>query len=93
MEFTFAIGEFVATKEGVESCALGKAALSESEVKYLKSVGRVPIPIRLFILERHLQECPGGIQRSYLCRYMTWEGYKKETFNEIELTVYPKEVL
>lgn len=57
-----------------------------------------PVPAalpRLFVLERTAQECPGGVQKHYLCRALcqTAEGaslLSREplTFNEAELAPF-----
>ena len=44
--------------------------------------------VRLFVVGRKLEECPGGVQRHYVCRYHTSTGHFGTTFtefNEIEL--------
>lgn len=43
---------------------------------------------RMQIIERTLQECPGGMQRHYACRVFSAEGHVVDrifSFNEIEL--------
>lgn len=90
-DFLFQIGDFVTVKASAEELTLIKAQLTEAEIKLHKSQGRFPMPIRLIVLERRLQECPGGSQKHYLCRYWTREGFKTEFFNEIELAAYPEE--
>lgn len=46
--------------------------------------------IKLHIVERLYQECPGGVQRHYICRPIDYTGgtphVKCIQFNEIELT-------
>lgn len=47
--------------------------------------------MRLHIVERLYQECPGGVQRHYDCRPMSSKGIphmKYIRFNEIELKSY-----
>lgn len=69
--------------------------------QFVKHVGAVPYksdnppfwsdlsPMRLLVIERGLQECPGGVQRYYYCRSVKYSGhFHSEPFrlNEIELT-------
>ena len=91
-EFQFATGEHVTTKMALEDTKVVKSAMSEEYIKFETRSGNVIAPLRLFILERRLQECPGGTQKHYLCRYYVREGYKTELFNEIELVAYPNEL-
>jgi len=41
------------------------------------------------VIERILQECVGGEQRHYLCRFRTAEGYATHRFSEFELAPFP----
>jgi hypothetical protein len=48
---------------------------------------------RWFIVERHLQECPGGVQKHYTCRGVSRGGSVTKDyfrFNEIELAAFKK---
>ena len=92
MGFQFAIGECVTTKMALEDIKVVKSGMTEHDINFAKRGGTVLAPLRLFILERRLQECPGGTQKHYLCHYYTTrDGYKTEFFNEIELVAYPNE--
>ena len=63
--FKFSIGEtVVVTATRVEADRLN---LLSEEAKESTIYGRY-LPTLLSIVERALQECPGGIQRHYVCR-------------------------
>lgn len=88
--FKFEIGEIVTTKAAVASYT----NLPDDE-------GKRYSPQDLFIIERTLQQCPGGIQRHYHCRSGAMRtGYNSEygctkdifIFNEIELITPPKQI-
>ena len=55
-------------------------------------------PSRLFVVERIQQECPGGVQRSYICRPVRAEFGTANVmaeyvrFNEVELCPLPPPV-
>lgn len=87
MEFKFSIGQFVTTLEGKAGSDLIENMRGDDEHKLDVTLKRWAIP--LFILERRLQECSGGTQIHYLCRYYASAGYTEHWFNEIELAEHP----
>ena len=89
MDFKFAIGQVVTTKESQAAWDIYQASCSEQERRFHISQGRTLGPQRLMILERTLQECAGGEQIHYLCAYFVSTGYVRSSFNEIELVEYP----
>ena len=91
MEFIFKIGDSVGAKQNLEDIKWLRSHLNETDKNFWKNTGRIPVPFRLFIIERRQNECPGGIQKHYLCRYVLPDGFKVEWFNETELTNYPEE--
>ena len=92
MDFKFSIGDTVTTQASLQEWEL---FIAEND-KMTKAgtigygYGKVAIPVLLTVLERRLQECPGGRQVHYLCRYFGPQGYIEHLFNEIELVKHPK---
>lgn len=75
--FKFALGQMVVTKAGMEL----------REYQDAKTGRLIGFPIIMLVQERHLVECPGGIQNYYSCR--DWrDGKTMLKFNEIELANY-----
>lgn len=81
MEFKFSIGQTV------KHIATATWETEKQDVS-IKWVLPSNIEQRWFILERHSQECPGGVQLHYTCRgVVRGGGITKECFrfNEVEL--------
>ena len=49
-------------------------------------------PVRMLVVERRYQECPGGVQLEYVCRRMSlgMPADHLAIFNEVELETYIK---
>ena len=91
VNFKFEIGQIVTTTEGMSAIAASKKLMSDADVKYLNMSGKTVAPIRLVISQREMEECPGGVQRHYVCMYWTSNGYMNHQFNEAVLVEYPKD--
>ena len=87
MDFKFSIGDIVTTKESLLQYEYLTALDKEKEFQML--FNKPYMPISLFVLTRRLEECPGGTQLHYLCRYFISQGYIEHWFNEIELVNHP----
>lgn len=90
VNFKFDIGQ---TVEHISS-AEWRAEKTDSQVEDLVNRWGSRSDQRWFIVERYSQECPGGVQKHYVCRgvgfgsIVTKEYFK---FNEIELVaIKPK---
>jgi hypothetical protein len=85
--FTFHMGQALAIRAEVDECeALG----SEKSTLFPKR------PIRRIVIERHLQECHGGVQRKYLLRSTFGKGLEcvatepqMSEWTEPELVAFP----
>ena len=89
MDFKFSIGQFVTTAESKENWLWADSQLTDGDRRSYAARGAQPMPIVMTVIERICQECSGGVQTHYLCRYYTRDGYKTDQFNEIELTEHP----
>ena len=85
----FSIGQFVTTKDSAAQHKVIDSKRTDADRNLDSRSGKISAPASLFILEKHYQECPGGIQISYLCKYFTINGYVTSLFNEIELIEHP----
>ncbi len=56
-------------------------------------IGQYPFHRRLFVTERHVQQCAGGIQKNYTVASCDHNGEVSGKFllTEIELDYFPKE--
>lgn len=76
--FKFKIGQFVQH--------VGKLTHAKKGRDFGWAIGAAPV--RFLVVERVLQECPGGIQRHYTCRAVFADGHIKDSLfqmNEVEL--------
>lgn len=89
MEFKFSIGQFTTTTESKVISDLFESLQTSTEYSLNRARGKQTVPIVLTVLERRYQECPGGSQIHYLCRYHTVNGYTEHWFNEMELVAHP----
>ena len=87
--FKFSIGQFVTTAQSKAVCEVFHAGETDAERKFAASVNRATFPIVMTVLERRYQECSGGSQVDYLCRYVSPQGYTEHLLNEIELVEHP----
>lgn len=71
MDFRFKVGDLVVTKVGIEEC------------KLLCAGGEMHYPMIFMVIERHTQECPGGVQ----VHYTLGRPGAVNKFNDIELTL------
>lgn len=94
--FRFKIGDFVCHT----SASFGEAVRKREQEKYKdipKTVWRDMLgcmACRLFIVERNVQECPGGHKPFYTLRMVTDSGGIDEkllTLHEFEVMEFPKE--
>lgn len=90
MVFQFTIGQFATTTESKVVSELFESLRTASDRSLDKALGKQSVPIVMTVLERRYQECPGGSQTHYLCRYHTASGYAEHWFNEIELVEHPQ---
>ena len=87
--FKFSIGQFVTTAQSKAVCEVFHAGETDAERKFAASVNRATLPTVMTVLERRYQECSGGSQVDYLCRYVSPQGYTEHFLNEIELVEHP----
>ena len=89
VNFKFEIGQMVTTTESLSVVAASRKLMSDADIQYLRMSGKVMSPARLVISQREMEECPGGVQRHYVCMYWTTNGYMNHKFNEAVLVEYP----
>ena len=89
MDFKFSIGDFVTTLEADATQRVFDSKRNESDKLLDVSLNRMTMSLVMTVVGRRLDECAGGTQILYLCRYPARDGYTEHWFNEIELMVHP----
>ena len=84
INFKFAIGEFVTTKES----AMINALITEKEKDRDKFMRKDHLPIAMTVIERVTVECSSGVQVFYNCFYYGPSGYCNSRFNETDLVAF-----
>ena len=89
MDFKFQLGQFVATKDtkAIQDFIESKRTDKDREMDIVFK--RWSAALVLTIIARRMEECPGGTQHHYLCRYLVGDGYHEGWFNEVELVEHP----
>lgn len=87
MDFKFQLGQFVTTKDSKAIHDFVESKRTDKEIDV--TFKRWNTSLVLSVISRRMEECPGGAQRHYLCRYLVADGYHGEWFNEIELVEHP----
>lgn len=95
VNYKFEVGDTVTHVAAVNWEVQEQAKEKDKDEKGLAGWGRGYFSEqRWFIIERHLQECPGGVQKHYTCRGVSRGGVVTKDyfrFNEIELSTVNKE--
>jgi len=89
MAFKYDLGERMTLPRYIESLENGLLA-AELRAQYQRD-GKMGMMPEFIVTERNLQECPGGTQLTYLCRYWKGNGYGVDRFHEFELVPFPVE--
>ena len=89
MDFKFFIGDLLTTKESLHQYEYFMAADTRAGKEFKGLFSKPYSPIFLTVLARRLEECPGGTQLRYLCRYFGPQGYIENWFDEVELVRHP----